>query len=250
MNFWIGELLKVLVLFASTFLLGHYLVRRGVRVNYTRKIFHFIFIFFPVFISTVLPFSASLTSTLISGAVVLVCLAFMVEPLRKKSYFLRTCFSAIDRPEDQPYTLLWVSTQLFVTYVVVIAMVAWLKSYDRAVLIYITVLIVGIGDGLAEPVGVRFGKHHYKVHALFTDRKYSRTLEGSLCVFVSGILAVILLSPQLSWVELGLALVLIPIWMTLAEAFSPHTWDGPLLYLIGGLSTVLIVQLGSAIGAS
>lgn len=245
MNFWIGEFLKVLIFFASAFALGRWLVSRGVKVNYTRKIFHFIFVFTPVFLPAVLPFTASLQTTLISGAVVLLCLCLLIEPLRQNSCFLRTCFAAIDRPEDRPYTLLWASTQLFVTFMVVIAMVAWLQRYDRAVLIYIPVLVVGFGDGLAEPVGVRFGKHHYKTHALFTDRKYTRTVEGSLCVFVSGIVAVALLSPHLSQTELILALVLIPIVMTLAEAFSPHTWDGPFLYLAGGSTTVFVMYLAA-----
>lgn len=245
MNFWIGELLKVLIFFATAFVLGHWLVRRGVKVNYTRKIFHFVFIFSPLVLSSVLPFPASVKTTLVSGAVVLLCLVCLVEPVRRNSYFFSTCFAAIDRPEDQPYTLLWASTQLFATFMVVIAMVAWLNLYDRAVLIYMSVLVVGIGDGLAEPVGIRFGKHHYKTSALFTDRKYTRTIEGSLCVFLSGVLAVVLLSEHLSQTELILALVLIPIVMTLAEAFSPHTWDGPFLYLAGGSASVLIVELSS-----
>lgn len=113
-----------------------------------------------------------------------------------------------------------------------------------AILISITWLIAGIGDGLAEPVGVRFGKRTYKVYALFTDRKYTRTLEGSLCVFLSGILAVALHIEVLNQQQLILAMLIIPIAMTFAEALSPHTWDGPFLYLVGGASTVLVLEIG------
>ena len=122
-------------------------------------------------------------------------------------------------------------------------MLAWLDRYDMAILISITWLIAGIGDGLAEPVGVRFGKRTYKVYALFTDRKYTRTLEGSLCVFASGILAVALHIEVLNQQQFILALLIIPIVMALAEALSPHTWDGPFLYLVGGASTVLVLEL-------
>ncbi len=122
-------------------------------------------------------------------------------------------------------------------------MVYLLSRYEQTSLIYITVLVAGIGDGLAEPVGVRFGKRKYTVRALFTDRKYTRTLEGSACVLFSGVLAVLLLSGQLNSTQVMFALVFIPILMTLAEAFSPHTWDGPFLYLSGGLSTVLVLEL-------
>ncbi len=64
-----------------------------------------------------------------------------------------------------------------------------------------------------------------------------------MCVFLSGILAVILLQEQLTFNQLVLALLIIPIVMTLAEAFSPHTWDGPFLYLAGGLLTVAVIEV-------
>ncbi len=242
-NFWIGEILKVVVFFLAAFALGKWLVQKGVKVNYTRKIFHFVFFFLPVYLAERLPFESSAHTTLISGAVVLICLGVLSEPFRSKSGFLATAYSAIDRPEDRPFTLIWITTQIVVTYLVLIAMVAWLSSYEKVVLIYITVLVAGIGDGLAEPIGVRFGKRKYTVSALFTERKYTRSVEGSLCVFLSGVLAILLLSEQLTAVQMTIGLLIIPIAMTLAEALSPHTWDGPLLYLIGGASTVLVLEL-------
>jgi dolichol kinase len=241
-NYWINESIKFTALFSSAFLLGLWVKHGGVKVNYTRKIFHFILFFLPIYLATIIPFSASLYTTALSGVIFLLCLSTMVEPIRNRSKFIATVFSAIDRPEDRPYTLLWVSTQIMATYLILIIILAWLSSYDKTALIYITVLIAGIGDGLAEPVGVRFGKRKYQVRALFTDRKYTRSIEGSLCVFTSGILAVFLLQEQLTSNQLVLALLIIPIAMTLAEAFSPHTWDGPFLYLTGGISTVLVIE--------
>ena len=242
-NFWISESLKVIVFFALTFAPGKWLVQRGVKVNYTRKIFHFVFFFFPVFTASLFPYEFSIKLTLLSGAVLVACLAFMYQPVREKSEFLATSFSAIDRPEDRPYTLIWVSTQLVVTYIVLILMLTWLEHYDKKALISITWLIAGIGDGLAEPVGVRFGKRAYQVRALFTDRRYTRTVEGSLCVLFSGFVAVVLHIEALNQHQFILALLIIPIAMTLAEAFSPHTWDGPLLYLVGGTSTVIVLEI-------
>jgi len=49
----------------------------------------------------------------------------------------------------------------------------------------------------------------------------------------------------MSGVELALALGVIPIAMTLAEAFSPHTWDSPFLYLVGGTTTILVIEIAS-----
>lgn len=246
-NYWVGELVKVLVFFSTTFVLGKMLVQKGVKVNYTRKIFHFIFFFFPIYLASVLPFEPSTYKTLLSGGVLLACLGFLWKPIRSKSQFLETAYSAIDRPEDRPFTLIWISTQIVATYLVLIVMVHWLTQYDKAVLIYITVLVAAIGDGLAEPVGVRFGKRKYVVPALFTDTKYTRSIEGSLCVFLTGIIAVLLLSEQLTQLQVIIGLLLIPIAMTVAEALSPHTWDGPFLYLVGGASTVGVLEISAIV---
>jgi len=246
-NFWIGELLKVVVFFATTFALGRCLVEKGVKVNYTRKIFHFVFFFFPIYLSSALPFEPSTYKTLISGGVLLICLGVLWKPIRDGSNFLKTAYSAIDRPEDRPFTLGWITTQIVATYLVLITMVYWLTQYDKTVLIYITVLVAAIGDGLAEPVGVRFGKRKYAVSALFTDKKYTRSIEGSLCVFFTGIFAVLLLSEHLTQTQIIFGLLLIPISMTLAEALSPHTWDGPFLYFVGGAATVGVLELSALI---
>ena len=105
-NFWIGEGVKVIVFFALTFALGKWLVQRGVKVNYTRKIFHFVFFFFPVLTVSVFPYEFSIKLIFLSGAVLLACLSLMYQPIREKSKFLSTAYSYIDRPEDRPYTCL------------------------------------------------------------------------------------------------------------------------------------------------
>lgn len=246
-NFWINEAIKALILYLSAFLLGLWVLMRGVKVNYTRKIFHFILFFFPIYLASLFPFSASISTTLISGGIFLGCILILCEPVRQKSRFLSVVFASIDRPEDRPFTLIWVSTQVLATYAVLVLMLWWLSSYEKEVLIYITVLVAGIGDGLAEPVGVRFGKRKYQTYALFTNKKYTRSIEGSLCVFGSGILAILLLQEHLTLMQILLALVVIPITMTIAEALSPHTWDGPFLYLTGGASTVFVLELSAMI---
>lgn len=246
-NYWLNELLRVPVLYGTAYLLGRWVLVRGVRVNYTRKIFHFILFFFPLFLADLLPYAASITTTLLSGLIFLLCIATFSRPLRARSSFLATAYAAIDRPEDRPFTLLWVSTQVVATYLVIVLVVFWLSRYGKQPLIYIAVLVAGIGDGLAEPVGVRFGRHTYRVRALFTRRRYARSLEGSACVFLSAILAVIVLRAHLTETQLVLALLVVPPIMTLAEAVSPHTWDAPLLYLVGGASLVGVLELSAVL---
>jgi len=102
------------------------------------------------------------------------------------------------------------------------------------------ILINGIGDGLAEPVGVRFGRHPYQTKALFTRKKYVRTLEGSACVFLASIAILIYFHALFTPGQLVAALIILPLVMTLAEAFSPHTWDTPFLFLVGYLTLFVI----------
>ncbi len=90
-------------------------------------------------------------------------------------------------------------------------------------LIFILILINGFGDGLAEPVDIRFGRLKYKTYALFSKRKYVRTVEGSACVFITSIIAILMFQSSFNPGQFIWALITIPIAMTLAEAFAPHT---------------------------
>ena len=100
-------------------------------------------------------------------------------------------------------------------------------------LVVIPILINVIGDGLAEPVGVRFGKYRYKTRALFTNKEYFRTFEGSACVLITGFIVIAMHADYFTTTQYALAMLSVPIIMTLTEAYSPHTWDTPFLMFTG-----------------
>ncbi len=152
-------------------------------------------------------------------------------------------FLSFDRPEDRPYTLKWLSTQIAAAYVVIIPMIILFSKSGYNNLIFVPLIINGIGDGLAEPIGIRFGRLKYSTYALFSKRKYIRTIEGSLCVFITSIVVIILFQSSFNHAEFICALIVIPVVMTLAEAFSPHTWDTPFLFFVGYTSLYLIKYL-------
>ncbi|TCP18432.1 hypothetical protein EV693_102111 [Nicoletella semolina] len=109
---------------------------------------------------------------------------------------------------------------------------------------YITILTTTIGDGLAEPIGVRFGKHKYNVKGILVNRDYFRSYEGSLVVFFFSLIIYIFYMPYFNdslykWV----GLIIYPIFMTITEAKSPHTWDTPFLFFIGNF-IISIIYLG------
>jgi dolichol kinase len=105
------------------------------------------------------------------------------------------------------------------------------------------ILVNAIGDGLAEPIGVTWGKHKYKVRALFTRQTYTRSIEGSACVFITAVLVLLGFHNLFTTPQLIAALLLFPIGVTLAEAYSPHTWDSPFIFLIGGLILIGVINV-------
>jgi dolichol kinase len=229
------ELTKVFILYTVAFLSGLLVVHHGVRVNYTRKINHFALFFVPMFLASYFPYEQSLATVATTGGVLMTALGLYVEPVRSRVPVVATMFASFDRPEDRPYTMLWLLTQIAAGYAVIIPLAVLFAQRGTAELMLIPILINGIGDGLAEPVGVRFGRHTYRVRALHGDRVYTRSLEGSACVFITGIAAVLLFHGSFTTPQFYAALATIPLAMTLAEAFSPHTWDTPFLFLTGGV---------------
>merc|ERR1719395_98902 len=109
-------------------------------------------------------------------------------------------------------------------------MMYWLIENNVGSLRLLCPLAVGLGDGLAEPIGKRFGKHKYSVYALFTKKRYTRSYEGSANVFFWTLVGVLVAIPQLNIAQVLFLAILLPPAVTLAESFSPHGWDNPFMF--------------------
>ena len=185
-----------------------------------------------------------------------ILLATLSRPAREKSQKLRIVFTSINRPEDEPNTLLWLSTEAAATSLIILTFTYFATTqsfYDLAIppetlsfLLLIPILASGIGDALAEIVGKKWGRLHYKTHALFTKQKYTRTIEGSSAVFLTTLivgLTLAFLLPTAIPLYFWKAVILLPVSMTLSEALAPHTWDNPILYLTGYLTITLCIMI-------
>jgi phytol kinase len=96
-------------------------------------------------------------------------------------------------------------------------------------------LVAGWGDAVGEPVGVRFGRHTYRVPSRRSVPSF-RSYEGSAAVFVTSLLALVLavaVAPSLSfsWHSI-LTVPLVALAATLAEAVSPHGWDNATMQIV------------------
>ncbi len=235
-----GVLLSLL--FSIYFLSGLLVKNAGIKVNYTRKINHFALFFLPYILEMLLVYSRSQTTKFLGLIISVSMLAVFSQTIRERSGILRTMFLSFDRPEDRPHTMRWLVTQYIAAIIVIIPISMYLGSINMAGLIFIPVLINGFGDGLAEPVGIRFGRNKYKARALFSDKIYERSIEGSLCVFIAGIISIFIFRGMFTPTQFILAMLTVPAISTLAEAFSPHTWDTPFIYATNGLLLIGIVS--------
>ena len=238
----LSGIIKLTILLLIQYASGSLVFYKGVKVNYTRKINHFALFFIPMFIDNIIPVQPSIELLIIGSFVAIASLIIYIKPIRTNSRLIQRMFLSFDRPEDRPNTLLWLTTQTAVGYLIVIPIVIYFFKIGYENLLLIPILVNGIGDGLAEPVGVRFGRLKYKTYALFSKIKYERTIEGSACVFFTSIIVIIFFQSSFTSSEFICALVVFPIVMTLAEALAPHTWDTPFLFLFGYL-TLYIVKI-------
>jgi len=225
-----------LVQYGSGLLAEH----KNVKVNYTRKINHFILFLIPILLGRGYAYNGSYGLFALGAVLAVFKFVFYTKPVRDRIPFIKTMFRSFDRPEDRPNTLLWLSTQTAAGYLVLLPMGVLYAHYDLLHLMLIPLLIYGVGDGLAEPVGVRFGRHKYRVPAIFTHKEYYRSLEGSACVFATSVLVIWAHYGYFAPLQFAAAMLIIPMLMTLAEAFSPHTWDSPFMFLVGYLSLLII----------
>jgi phytol kinase len=100
-------------------------------------------------------------------------------------------------------------------------------------------LLLGVADGIAEPVGSRFGRHRYVVPDLLFGARHTRSLEGSLAVFGAS-LAVLLCIGAGTGIMGGAGDLLVALGVTLCEAVSPHGLDNFTIPLTSGTLLCLL----------
>jgi len=271
------------------------------QINYTRKLQHFAAYAVPV----VFPHPPGCEGPLYlawGDFFTMIGFVILIKPFRESMDCLMLQFHALDRPEDRPHTLKWIIggnilPGLFL--IVIFRYFLTLVGGDPG-LALIFIMITGVGDGMAEPVGIAWGKHKYRTWSIDwrccrrltsedlmeldeeVDKKnktrieyyekiaesgkgnaeydriaakddkpkwrtlqmWTRSLEGSACVFLSSIIFTATSYHHFqNSSQFWFTMAVMPLPMTLAEAYSPHTMDTPCLMTMGGLILVAAVSL-------
>lgn len=97
------------------------------------------------------------------------------------------------------------------------------------------ILVMGYGDGLAAVVGQAYGKHHFKV------LNTTKSVEGSLAMFISSFIVAILVLYISSAPSMLLYALLISLAATIIELFSIKGLDNLTVPLLTSLMYYLLV---------
>jgi len=195
--------------------------RRGMRVAYTRKIFHFVIFTTAAVVNGLW----SLPGTAVFGSVIAAIV--LVAVLRGDGHPL---YEALARDSDRPRRTLFIVVPLVTTAIGGLS--AALVAGPFASVGY---LAAGWGDAIGEPVGARWGRHPYSVPSL-AGVPARRTVEGSTAVFVVASLASCLALVTLGvgaaqwWVGLACGLAAAAV-----EAVSNHGLDNLTVQIVPSL---------------
>lgn len=196
----------------AAFLAGHLRMTRGVRTPYTRKIFHF-----TIFTAAgLLQITRGLPAVVIFGSVTSLVVLYAVW--RGDGF---PFYEAMARQSDAPRRTLFILIPLMTTALGGVTSNLFFPAWA-----YVGYLVCGWGDAVGEPVGTRWGRHRYSVPSM-GGVKSTRSLEGSLAVFLAGSAATaiaLLLQgipmPQTLVIAFGAGLA-----GALVEAISTHGLD-------------------------
>lgn len=243
---------QTILFFLMAYGLGLGVLKKGWNVNYTRKILQigvflvpFLLIMPNVLLVDVeeirgkalesdIHFSNAFPVYIFTGLVVMFWTYLFSDQWRRKCKFFAVSFAAIDRPEDEGLTLRWLRTEIVAVYALLAACnliyIPLFYSLFSEILM-LAVIVSSMGDGLAGIIGTKYGRHPYKVKALFTNKIYTRTWEGSFCIYA--VTFVTILCAWIFYGELGIfyfpLLLVVPVATAYAEAKSPHSWDNPFI---------------------
>lgn len=156
-------------------------LRYNVKINYTRKLGNLLKV--PKYF--VVDLSESVTATALSMTLAFVINFTIFSLISYRKFRERFPFCAYfllsqDRREDRPDTLIFNGVEDIMRFGIYFPFkLLVVDLVGKPALIFIPIGVNNIGDGLAEPVGVAFGKHKYTVTSIYHstyDKRIGRLL--------------------------------------------------------------------------
>lgn len=231
------DILKCLIcVFLGTFVVGNlsnFLKEKySIKSSYARKINHFGISMVSIIVFMYIPIENTFINAIFTSILVIIVYIFSCY---SKNKYIRSIIESNIRDRDQP------NGKFFVFLPLITGQLALYVSlyFFNPVFAKVAFCSMGFGDGLAEPIGVRFGKHKYTVNDYIWNVENTKSLEGSFAVFLvsliscSLMLTLYIVDLKVSYVVL-ISLVYATI-ISIVEAISPRGLDNCLIILCGVL---------------
>lgn len=205
--------ISAIVLILTAYTSGYLKLNVNLKTNYTRKIFHFIIFT----VAGIIGIYSGLKGVIVFGSIAGIFIMGTIN-LGIGNIF----YEGLAREQDTPHR----SFYLIVPFVAT-ACAGLTNNLLFGQFALIGYLVAGWGDAVGEPIGVRFGRHKYKVPTVVKVDCY-RSLEGSFAIFIVSTIAIaiILINIMKTTILIGLAIGIISGLITcIVEAISPHGID-------------------------
>jgi phytol kinase len=206
--------------------------RAGWPTGYTRKLFHFLIFFTAVGLQLWRGMPAVNILGLGMGIYVL-----LVVRAGDGNFF----FEALAREKDSPRRGYFIIVPYLTT-----ALGGLLANWLFGACAVMGYLVGGAADAVAEPVGVRFGRHRYRVLSLRQVATAERSIEGSLSVLGTSLLLSAGFFSAYYHLPLShslLASLLLSLAVAFVEAASPHGGDNLTIQVAASGLAALFIRL-------
>ena len=205
--------LSVFCIFLFLFCSGKLKLTFNITTNYTRKLFHILVFSVAGIIGYLFGFKAVMLYGGITG-LIMIFVIWLGEG--------NILYEGIGREQDIPHRSFYIGVPFIST-----AIAGLINNYLFIELALVGYLVAGWGDAIGEPVGVRFGKHRYRVPSL-RNVQCTRSIEGSLAIMgmsIFGTIVALFLIGDIPLEMIILAGVITGLATAAIEAFSPHGID-------------------------
>ena len=245
--------IKMIIIGLTMYCCGCAVKRSLLKISYSRKIVHVIFFLSPT-VDAFLPRIKDDFKWIVAcwnvHAVIWILL-LITKPIRSRCEVIQTMYTSSNRLTDRGLTQIYAFVQIISSIVIISTVVLvfdHLKMSQQ--LIFIPILSVAVGDGMAEVVAQVFedfkicgGVHQYATTGCCSgDRKFVRSLEGSVTVFMGTLASVMVAYTEFNKNQLIFVVCVLPITMMILEAKAPHSLDNPFL-LTWGYFVILFSEI-------
>lgn len=219
---------------------GYLKLTHGMPIGYTRKLNHAFTLILAAVWFLPLPIELARANFRVAGTILM--LLILIVCYAPRSGPLRLMFYGYAREKDAPHEAfhVWFSFGMGLAALLLVD-----GFFNDRLILATSALLLGVGDALGEPIGMRFGKHRYSVGGILSTRRSVRTFEGSAAVligsFVTALLCLQLLGTRLNPAWMIPSAAILAVVVAVIEAFTPHGLDNFTIPLGAAFTLSLLV---------